>query len=75
MIIVEYPKPIMKISELISIGFPEEMLFNAYRTKGQRFAQKSNPAVKNSAIIFDTAEFDKWRMKQLETENKALSSR
>lgn len=72
---MEYPKPIMKISELMKLGFPEEMLLNAYRVKGQRFAQKMNPGKKTSAIIFETAEFEKWRMEQLEMENKALYSR
>ena len=27
-----YEKPVMKMSELMAMGFPEEMLLNAYRT-------------------------------------------
>lgn len=69
---MEYPKPIMRLTALIEMGFPEAMLMDAYRTKGQRFAQKMNPAKSKSPIIFDTAEFEKWRMKRLETENQAL---
>lgn len=69
---MEYPRPVMRLTALMEMGFPEEMLLNAYRTKGQTFAQKMTPGKKKSPIIFDTAEFEKWRMKQLITENAAL---
>ena len=69
---MEYPKPMMKTSELRKMGFPEELLYVAYLSKGQRFAQKINPLKKNSAIVFDTAEFEKWRIKQLVAENLAV---
>ena len=69
---MEYPKPIMKMSELKEMGFPEEFLNVAYLSKGQQFAQKINPFKKNSPIMFDTAEFEKWRMNQLKTANMAL---
>lgn len=69
---MEYPKRIMKISELIGMGFTRDMLMNAYRVKGQIFAWKMNPGRKTSTILFDTEEFEKWRMKQLRTENAAL---
>ena len=52
---MEYPKPIMKMSELKEMGFPEEFLNVAYLS-----------------IMFDTAEFEKWRMNQLKTANRAL---
>lgn len=68
----EYPKPMMKLPALEKMGFPREMLLNAYRTKGQDFAQKSNPGKKNSVIVFDTVKFEKWRMQQLKAENQAL---
>ena len=71
---VEYPKLFMKKSELEKMGFPEEFLMNAYRYKGQRFAQKVNSAVKNSPIFFNTEGFEKWRRQQLEIENAALHS-
>ena len=69
---MQYPKPVMRISELVKLGFPEQMLINAYREKGQRFAQKITPTKKKSPIVFDTEEFEKWRMQQLELENKSL---
>lgn len=69
---MQYPKPFMRTSELVKLGIPKEMLLNAYRAKGQRFAQKATAGKKTSPIIFETAEFEKWRMKQLEMENKSL---
>ena len=69
---IKYPKKIMKLSELTKLGFKKEYLMNCYRTKGQRFAQKQNPMKSNSPIIFDTEQFEKWRIKQLITENSAI---
>lgn len=69
---MEYPKAMMKIKELMDMGIPESMLMNAYREKGQNFAQKIDPKRSNSPIVFDTAEFDKWRMKMQRAENKAI---
>lgn len=69
---MEYPKKIMKKSELKTLGFTEQYLQMAYRTKGQQFAWKLNPKAHNSPILFDTSEFDKWRMAQLRTENQSL---
>lgn len=69
---MQYPKQQMKIKELIALGFSKEMLMNAYRSRGQRFAQKMSPGRKTSPIIFDTEEFEKWRMEQLVLENKSL---
>lgn len=73
---LKYPTPVMRLADMVTdMGFPEEMLLNAYRTKGQEFAQKMNPQKKNSPIVFDTEEFEKWRMKQLKLENQALYRR
>lgn len=69
---MEYPKPMMRLKELMDMGIPESMLMNAYREKGQNFAQKIDPKRPNSPIVFDTAEFDKWRMKMQRVENKAI---
>lgn len=69
---LEYPKPIMKTSELVEMGFPEKMLLNAYRVKGQTFAQKSDPTKKNSPIIFFTKQFEKWREEQQRIENRSI---
>ena len=57
---MEYPKPVMKLSELKKMGFPEDYLLRIFRTKGQTIARKINPAASNSPIIFDTAGLEKW---------------
>lgn len=62
---MEYAKPVMKMSELKAMGFPDEFLMYAYRFKDQRFAWKMNPTKKNSPICFDTTEFDKWRLRMI----------
>lgn len=62
---MEYPKKVMKISELEKMGFPREFLEKAYRSKGQTFANKMDPTKPNSAIIFCMDGFEKWRLRQI----------
>lgn len=55
---MQFPKPRMKIRELIPLGF-------TYSELNQYAHMRGCPAVKNgkgktSHWIFDTAEFDKW---------------
>lgn len=69
---MKYPSPVMRLTELMQLGFPEEFLLSAYRTKGQDFAQKISPTKRNSPIIFDTEKFEEYRMRKLITENRAL---
>ncbi len=59
---MEYPKPIMRKSELEKMGFPSEYLKRAYNSRGQSFARKINPLCENSPIFFDTTGFEKWRV-------------
>ena len=68
----QYPKQIMRMSELMDLGFPEEYLLYAYRHPSQRFAGKMNPTKRNSPIIFDTEAFEAWRIKQIEMESKSM---
>lgn len=73
---MKYPEKIMKISEMSSLlGFPKRYLLRAYKTKGQKFAHKEDPLRKNSPILFDTEEFEKWRQRQIEMENRAIVER
>lgn len=58
---MNYPKPVMKATELEKMGFPREFLLYAFRRKGQTYAWKMNPAKPNSTIVFDTENFEKWR--------------
>ena len=67
---MEYPKPVMKMGELVKMGFPRSFLDEAYRERGQDFAQKG--AKKNSPIFFDTELFEKWRVRKLANENQAM---
>lgn len=67
---MEYPKPVMKMGELVKMGFPRSFLDEAYRERGQDFAQKG--AKKNSTIFFDTELFEKWRVRKQREENRAL---
>ena len=69
---MEYPKKNMRRTELLKMGFPEELLDRAYREMGQTFAYKISPTKKNSPIMFDTAGFERWRLKQIQTENRSL---
>lgn len=62
---MEYPKQIMKITELKAMGFPIPLLMEAYRDPKQTFATKVNPAKANSTIVFDTVGFDKWIAKRI----------
>ena len=50
---MNYPKPVMKATELEKMGFPREFLLYAFRRKGQTYAWKMNPAKPNSTIVFD----------------------
>lgn len=67
---MEYPKPVMKMGELVKMGFTRSFLDEAYRERGQDFAQKG--AKKNSPIFFDTELFEKWRVRKQREENRAL---
>lgn len=68
---VDYPKKIMKITELMDIGFPKVYLMNAYQDRNQKFAWKMDVTKKNSHILFDTDGLEEYRLKQIATEKQA----
>ena len=72
---MKFPKPVMRMSELINMGFPEEFLRRAYGDRNQNFATKIDPTKKNSPIIFDTEGFWIWWRKQTETQTKTMIRR
>ena len=72
---LEFPKTIMKMSELQKMGFPETYLKRAYGDKNQTFASKMNPALTKSPIIFDTAGFKIWWEKQIEAQVRSMPRR
>ena len=51
---MKYPKPVMRISELIYMGFSYPYLRRAYGTPGQTFATKINPLI--NFLHLDTAD-------------------
>lgn len=71
---MEYPKQIMKLSELKNMGFPVPLLMEAYRDPKQTFATKIDPAKQNSTIIFDTVGFDKWITKRIKIQTAEFAS-
>lgn len=68
----KYPKKIMRLSELVKLGYTKEYLMKQYRTKGQKFAKKQDPTRRNSPIIFDTELFEKQQQRQQEIENRQI---
>ena len=71
---MEFPKQIMKMSELKSLGYPQPLLLEAYRDPKQDFATKVNPSKQNSTIIFDTVGFDKWIAKRIKLQTSEFAS-
>jgi hypothetical protein len=60
-----YPKPFMTRNELIEHGLSGTLLDRAYHDPNQTFAMKITPTKKNSPIMFEVAEFDKWRIREI----------
>lgn len=71
---MEFPKQIMKMSELKKLGFPVLLLMEAYRDPKQNFATKIDPSKPNSKIIFDTVGFDKWIAKRIKIQTAEFAS-
>lgn len=73
---MEYPKPVMRLTELNhEMGFSREYLFRAYYSPNQDFAWKQNPAKNNSPILFETEKFEKWRIRDVQTQTRARGRR
>jgi hypothetical protein len=68
---LEYPKQVMRLSELKTMGIPEEFLMNAYRSRNQNFAWKLDMTKKNSPILFDTSGFEEYRLGLIKSEREA----
>lgn len=61
---MNYEKPVMKKAELAKMGFTNDYLMSVYRKNNHAIAWKMNPEKKNSPILFDTEEFEKYRKLQ-----------
>ena len=68
---MEYPKPVMRLTELQKMGFSKEYLMKAYRSKDQVFAWKIDMTKGNSPILFDTKQFEQYRIRLIGLEKKA----
>lgn len=68
---MEYPKPVMRLTELQKMGFSKEYLMKAYRSKDQVFAWKIDMTKGNSPILFDTKQFEQYRIGLIGLEKKA----
>lgn len=55
---MQYPKPIMSLSELAEMGFPRHELNKNVHARGQTFAFKTTGGGK---WLFDTEKYELWR--------------
>ena len=61
---MDYPKPIMRMSELKKLGYPETWLMGVYKTTPRKsIAWRMSPAP-NSPILFDTEALEEYRKAQ-----------
>ena len=60
---MNYPRAVMRKSELEKMGFPNEWLLKVYRLGIHKIAWKMSNA-KNSPILYDTYELEKVRKAQ-----------
>lgn len=72
---LEYPKPIMKVSELIKMGYTRDYLLSIYALPTQDFAWKQNATKKNSPIMFETDKLEEYRQNQIKLEQQAKKRR
>ena len=72
---ITYPKPVMKTSELMKMGFGRDYLLTVYASPTQNFAWKQDATKKNSPIFFDTEGFEAYRQEQIKLEQQAKKRR
>lgn len=60
---MEYPKEVMRLKDLVTMGFPEDYLLRIYRSRNQKIAWKTGNKI-NCPILFDTKELEKYRRAQ-----------
>ena len=58
---MEYPKAVMKISELTKMGFSRSYLLMVFRLQGKREIAWKMSTAENSPILFDTEKLEKYR--------------
>lgn len=60
---MEYPYKIMRVKDLVAMGWPKENLMEIYRLGRQKIAWKTGNKP-NCPILFDTDELEKYRKAQ-----------
>lgn len=68
---MEYPKQVMRTSELVKMGFTRGYLDRAFHFPGQTFAWTETPGARTSPRMFDTTGFERWRREQQKIEREA----
>lgn len=63
---MKYPKPIMRKSELIQMGFSKKELEDIWFLPGQKIAKKISNK-RNSPIVYDTEALERYRKRGFET--------
>lgn len=58
---MRYPKPVMRKSELMKMGFTEEWLMYIFRMRSDKKIAWKAGMKPNSPILFDTEELEKIR--------------
>lgn len=58
---MNYPKPVMRLSELKKMGFSEEWLRSVFWNQGTRGIAWKTGLKENSPILFDTEALEKYR--------------
>ena len=61
---MQYPKPVMRLSELKKMGFDENWLLTVFRTQTKRKVAWKTGLKSNCPILFDTEELEKIRRSQ-----------
>lgn len=61
---MQYPKPIMSLTELTALGFSRDYLYNMAHRRGQKYCTRKTDK-KRSHLMFDTELFEKERMKMV----------
>lgn len=54
-----YSKKFMRATELYKMGVPKPVIQQAIK-ENKEFVRKADPTKRNSVLIVDTEEFDKW---------------
>lgn len=61
---MQYPKPVMNLSQLKKMGFPEDWLLYIYHKRSDKKIAWRTGRSQQSSLLFDTEELEKYRRAQ-----------